>query len=75
MYAGLSEKVRNRRMGLAVHCVQHPELTASQLILWELAQGNRQMGRRQTNYVDTLRCNLGGSTATELRTLMMEKNE
>ena len=78
LYSGLprvSEKGRSRRMGLAGHCVRHPELTASQLILWEPVQGNRQRGGRQTTYVDTLRHDTGVSTATELRALMMERKE
>ena len=40
----LSDTIRLRRMRLAGHCARHPELTASQLILWKPTHGRKSRG-------------------------------
>ena len=78
LYANLprvSAKVRERRMGLAGHCIRHPELAANPLILWEPTQGTGRRGRKRVTYVENLRQDAGLSSTEELRTLMLERNE
>ena len=43
----VTNKIRARRMGLAGHCVRHPELVVSNLILWQ-PKGTRSRGRPAT---------------------------
>ena len=71
----LSDKIRQRRMRLAGHCVRHPELAASDLVLWEPSHGTRNPGRGRTTYIDTLKRDTGLSDATEIRTLMEDRVE
>ena len=71
----LSDKIRQRRMRLAGHCVRHPELSACDLILWEPTQGQRSRGRPQTTYVDTLRRDTGLCSVSELQTLMEDRDQ
>ena len=66
----VTDKIRARRMGLAGHCVRHPELVASDLILWEPKHGTRSRGRPATTYIDTLRRDIGLSNTGEIRALM-----
>ena len=43
-------------MRLAGHCVRHPELAVSPLVLWEPIDGIRNKGRRRrTSFVDQLK--------------------
>ena len=71
----LSDKIRQRRMRLAGHCVRHPELGASELILWEPTHGRRARGRPHATYVDTLRRDTGLSSTSEIRSLMGDREE
>ena len=70
----LSDKIRQRRMRLAGHCVRHPELTASELILWEPSQGTRAVGGPRTTFIDTLKRDTGVSSVSEIRTLMEDRD-
>ena len=65
---------RARRMGLAGHCARHPELAASNLILWEPKHGTRSRGRPATTYIDTLRRDTGLSNTGEIRALMINSD-
>ena len=69
----LSDTIRNRRMRLAGHCVRHPELTASGLVLWEPTHGKKSRGRPQATYIDTLRRDTGLNSAPEIQTLMEDR--
>ena len=40
----LSDTIRQRRIRLAGHCVRHPELMASEMILWEPTHGKKSRG-------------------------------
>ena len=42
----LSDKIRSRRLKLAGHCIRHPELIASDLVVWE--PESRQHVRQST---------------------------
>ena len=61
-------------MGIAGHCVRHPELVASNLILWE-PKGTRSRGRPATAYIDTLRRDTGVSNTGEVRALMNNRDK
>ena len=71
----LSDTIRQRRMRLAGHCVRHPELTASEMILWEPTHGKKTRGRPQMTYIDTLKRDSGLSSTAEIRTLMMDRDQ
>ena len=70
----LSNKLRARRMRLSGHCVRHPELPASSLILWEPPHGGRgRRGRKRTNYISMLKRDTGLDSIEELRTAMLDR--
>ena len=48
----VSVKIRERRMRLAGHCVRHPELVVSPLVLWEPIDRNMSKGRRRLTLID-----------------------
>ena len=59
-----------RRLQLAGHCVRHPELPASRVILWEPSHGRMNPGRPSKTMVKTLKYDCDAETTEELRTLM-----
>ena len=69
----LTDKIRQRRMRMAGHSVRHPELVASELVLWEPAHGSRNPGRRRATYIDSLKRDTGLNETTEVRTLMEDR--
>ena len=71
----VTEKIRQRRMKLAGHCVRHSELMASNLVLWEPTQGKRRVGRRKTTFVDSLKKDTGLESTTEIRSLMQDRKK
>ena len=40
----VSSKITKRRLKLAGHCIRHPELSASSLVLWEPTRGTASVG-------------------------------
>ncbi|XP_068756684.1 uncharacterized protein [Montipora capricornis] len=73
--ARLTNKMRKRRMGLVGHCVTHPELAASDLMLWEPTHGRRNCDRGRTTLIDTLKRDTGLNSVAEVRTLMEDPDE
>ena len=69
----LTDKIRQRRMRMAGHSVRHPELVASELVLWEPAHGSRNPGRRRATYIDSLKRDTGLNETSEVRTLMEDR--
>ncbi len=72
-YAGLqevTEKIREKRMPVAGHCVRHLELAASPLILWEPTQVKASRGRERTAYIGLRQRDTGVSSADNLRVCM-----
>jgi len=45
----ISNKIRERRLGLAGHCARHSELEVSNLVLWEPTQGKVQQRESETD--------------------------
>lgn len=72
----LSEKITSRRLKLAGHCIRHPELIASELVLWEPSngRGKAQKGRPKTTYITTLQRDVGTENKEELRALMLNRD-
>ena len=66
----LGNKIAARRMNLAGHCHRHPELAASDLVLWQPNQNQRRGGRPKADFVEVLRKDARNLTTTELRTMM-----
>ena len=48
----LSNRIAASRMKLAGHCHRHPELVASDLVLWQPNQNLRRRGRPKVNFVE-----------------------
>ena len=61
----MSDKIRQRRMKLAGHCVR--QITASELILWEPSHGKRTRGRSHITFLDILKSDTRLSSAVHLR--------
>ena len=71
----LSDKIRHRRMRPTGHCVQHPELTISELIICECSHGTRTRGGPHATFLGTLKRDTGLNSASEIQTLMEDRNE
>ena len=69
----VTNKIRERRMRLAGHCVRHPELEASKLTLWEPTHGKARRGKKRTTFVDMLRRDCSADNTAELKNLMMDR--
>ncbi len=70
----VSDKVAQRRLRLAGHCIRHKEEVASDLVIWEPTEGQANRGRRHKSYIDNLLEDTGIHNAAELRTAMMDRN-
>ena len=70
----LSNKLRSRRLKMAGHCIRHPELLASDLVLWEPMHGRAQQGRPRQSYLSMLLKEVGTNSKEELRTLMRDRD-
>ena len=76
LYRGLPtvpEKIRKRRLRLAGHCVRHQEEIASDLVLWQPADGQTNRGRPKMTFIKVLLNNTGLETTQELKTCMMNR--
>ena len=71
----LSDTIRQRQMRVAGQCVRHPELKANEMILWEPTHGKKSRGRPHATFIDTLKRDTGLNSTTEIKTLMMDRNE
>ena len=49
----VADKVTARRLKLVGHCLWHPELPASSLVLWEPTHRRKSQGRPAKTIVDT----------------------
>ena len=75
LYPQQSDKKRQRRMRLAGHSAWHQELTAIELIIWEPSHGHRTRGRPHATFLDTLKKATWLRSASEIRTLMEDRDE
>ena len=62
----LSNKLRSRRLKMAGHCIRHPELLASDLVLWDPMYGRAQQGRPRQSYLSMLMKEVGTNFKEEL---------
>ena len=70
-----SGKVRSRRLELARQRIRHPELLASDLVIWEFeVHGEVKRDRPKHSYLSTLVREFGTKTKEELRILMRESD-
>ena len=58
---------------MAGHCIRHPELLASDLVLWEPMHGSAQQGRPRHCYLSILLKEVGTNSKEEMRTLMRDR--
>ena len=61
---------------MAGHCIRHPELLASDLVLWEPMHGRAQQGcqDKATCQLSMLLKEVGTNSKEELRTLMRDRD-
>ena len=71
----LTDKIKERRMKLAGHCVRHCELEVGNLVLWEPTHGRSNRGSQKTTYVDKLRNDISLKSAAEIRAVMKDRDE
>ena len=69
----LTQKIAERRLRLAGHCVRHTEEIASEVVLWQPSHGRRGVGRPANNFIDTLLQDTGLTSTTELRNAMLDR--
>ena len=70
----VTDKIRERRLRLAGHCVRHSELEASDLVLWEPTQGKLRRGNQKATFIDMLKRDTGLHSECELRSLMQDRS-
>ena len=70
----VTEKIRERRLKLAGHCVRHSEEVASNLVLWKPSHGKPNRGRKRKTYLDNLMNDTNMERVDELQSLMMDRD-
>ena len=70
----LSNKLRNWRLKMAGHCIRHPELLTSDLVLWEPMHDRAQQDRPRKSYFSMLLKEVRTNSKEALRTLMWDKD-
>ncbi len=68
----VTDKIRERRLRLAGHCVRHSELEVS-VVLREPTQGKSNRGSQRPTYVDMLMRDTELESTVELGSLMQDK--
>ena len=69
----ITTKIRKRRLLMVGHCVRHPELAATNLVLWEPTQGRASQGG-QSDFTDQLLRDTSLKTAADIRTCMEDRD-
>ena len=69
----VSFKIRQRRLRLADHAAQHPELSLHKVLLWEPNHGRRSRGRPKITFVKNLLSDRGVMTTREIQNLMLDR--
>ena len=69
----VTNKIAERRLKLAGHCIRHPELSASTLVLWKPSKGTPKQGKPAITYIDNLCDDLGVEETKEIRTKMNDR--
>ena len=69
----VSEKIRERRMRLAGHCMRHGDEIAEKLVLWSSNDGKRSRGRPAITYIDNLLDDTGLDNIEELQMVMQDR--
>ena len=67
----VSDKIRERRMRVAGHCIRHKKEEALKLVLWQPQHGQIKLGRPKSTYIHTL-LDTKFATVGELRTVMLD---
>ena len=70
----VTDKIRERRLKLAGHCVRHSEEVASNLVLWQPSQGKPNRGRKRKTYLDNLMSDTNMESVDDLQSLMKDRD-
>ena len=76
LYIGLpkiSEVIRDRRMAIAGHCVQHRDEALYDLIFWLPICGKRNRGRQPKTFIDNLKNYTELDDVEEIRNVMSDR--
>ena len=68
----VTDKIRERRLRLAGHCIRHSELEVSKLVLWEPIQGKSSRESQRLTYVDMLRRDTRLESTVDFRSLRQD---
>ena len=71
----VANKFADRRMKLAGHCVRHPELSASSLVLWQPTKGTANRGKQALTYIDKLCREIDVEVVDEIRSAMNNRGQ
>ena len=71
----VANKIADRRMKLAGHCIRHPELSASSLVLWQPTKGAANRGKPALTYIDNLYRDLDVEKVDEIRSAMNNRGQ
>uniref|UniRef100_A0A0L8GJ36 Uncharacterized protein n=1 Tax=Octopus bimaculoides TaxID=37653 RepID=A0A0L8GJ36_OCTBM len=63
----VTEKIQQRRMRIAGHCIRHSEEPVCQLVLWQSVEGRISKGRKWLTYVENLLQDSGMANIDKLR--------
>ena len=74
MEISLESLQKSGRLRVAGHCVRHPELAASNLVLWEPTQGRASRGGQSLTFIDQLLRDTSLKTAADIRTCMEDRD-
>ena len=66
----VANKIADRRMKLAGHCIRHPDLSAPSLALWDPTKGALNRGKPALTYIDNLCRDLEVEDVDEIRSAM-----
>ena len=69
----LTQKISERRLRLAGHCVRHANEVASDIVLWQPTHGRTCVGRPAVTYTDMLQNDTGLKSISEIRSAMMDR--
>ena len=70
----VTEKIRERRLKLAGHCVRHSEEVGFNLVLWKPSYGKPNRGRKRKTYLDNLMNDTNMEKVDELQSLIMNRD-
>ena len=70
----VTDKIWERKLKLAGHCVRHLEEVVSNLVLWQPSERKPNRGRKRKTYLDNLMNDTNTKSVDDLRSLMKDRD-